>query len=239
MQTRIFPTPEDVARDAAEAIRACVREERAPLLCLAAGDTPRGAYERLVEREREDPVGLDRCTFVGLDEWRGLDGADPGSCRRFLNAVLFGPLRVREERIVFFDARASDPDAECRRVDSWLAAAGPITLSVLGIGMTGHLGMNEPGSPEDGGSFLAGLDPLTVSVGGKYFDGGPAPTEGYTLGMGQLMASRAVILLATGARKAPILRAALEGEVSARVPASLLRRHPCAFVYADALAAGK
>jgi glucosamine-6-phosphate deaminase len=242
MQTEIFPTPELMAEAAAERIRACLRaglrQAASPLLCLAAGDTPRGTYEHLVRREREDPAGLDRCVFVGLDEWRGLDASDPGSCRAFLDETVFGPLRVPAGRIVFFDARAADPAAECRRIDGLLAAAGPLTVSVLGIGMTGHLGMNEPGSPAAGGSFLARLDPLTTSVGRKYFGGAPAPAEGYTLGMGQLLGSGCVLLLATGERKAAIVRQALHGEVSARLPASLLRGHPNACAYLDAAAAG-
>jgi glucosamine-6-phosphate deaminase len=237
MRIDILEDYESLSLRAAETIRRIVREEETPLLCLAAGDTPLGAYRRIVELQEKDPVDFGRCLILGLDEWRGLTGADPGSCRRYLDEALLGPLRIPEERILFFDACAPDPEAECRRMDALVASHGRISLSLLGVGMNGHLGMNEPGSREDAGTQFLKLDPLTVKVGKKYFGDAQVPVEGYTLGLGQLMASRSVLLLAAGPAKAEIARTIVTGTITPQVPASLLRRHPDAAFLLDREAA--
>jgi len=230
----------ELPRQAARLIIDCVRSKPDALLCLAGGDTPRATYGELVKAARAGEVDFSRATFVGLDEWVGLPADYPGSCTAFMRETLFAPLGIAAQNIVFFDAVAADLAAECARVDAFLAQHGPLDLTLLGMGMNGHLGMNEPGCDVDAPCVVTDLDPITIQVGQKYFGAGqPVLKHGITLGMAPFMASRKVLLLVSGARKAATLARALEGPIGNQLPASLLRQHPDAWLLADHEAAGQ
>ncbi|GHD63070.1 6-phosphogluconolactonase [Jeongeupia chitinilytica] len=240
MQTRILATPTELADAVAVLIADCVRAKPAAVLCLAGGDTPRAAYARLVEMHRAGEVDLSQVTYVGLDEWVGLPADYPGSCRAFMQETVFGPLAVPPERIVFYDAMADDLQAECRQIDDFLAAHGPLDLVLLGMGMNGHLGMNEPGCIVDSGSIVTELDAVTVSVGQKYFGAQqPVLKQGITLGIGSIMQAHCAVLMVSGEKKAETVCKALQLEVGNAVPASLLRQHRHAIAMLDAAAASR
>ncbi|MBM3114331.1 6-phosphogluconolactonase [Jeongeupia naejangsanensis] len=238
MQTHVLPNPNALADAVAGLIADCVRDKPASVLCLAGGDTPRAAYARLVEMQRAGEVDLSQVIYVGLDEWVGLPADYPGSCRAFMQETVFGPLAVPPERIVFYDAMADDLQAECRRVDAFLSARGPLDLVLLGMGMNGHLGMNEPGCTLDSGSIVTELDPVTVSVGQKYFGTQqPVLKQGITLGIGSIMQAHLAVLMVSGGKKAATVAGALQGDIGNRLPASLLRTHGNAIAMLDADAA--
>ncbi|AOX99414.1 6-phosphogluconolactonase [Jeongeupia sp. USM3] len=238
MQTRIHADPAALADAVATLIADCVRAKPDAVVCLAGGDTPRAAYARLVAMQRAGEVDLSRVVYVGLDEWVGLPADYPGSCRAFMQETVFGPLAVPPERIVFYDAVAGDLAAECRRVDAFLAERGPLDLVLLGMGMNGHLGMNEPGCAEDSGSIVTELDPVTVSVGQKYFGAQqPVLRQGITLGIGSIMQAHCAVLMVSGDKKAETVHKALQGDIGNPLPASLLRRHGNAIAMLDAEAA--
>ncbi len=232
MTLQISPTAETLADEAARILAATMTAHPRGLFCLAAGDTPRLAYQRLTVRLRTEGFDASGLRFVALDEWRGLAPDAPGGCQKFLRDAVFDPLGVDPAQVAFFDAQATDAEAECRRIDRWIQDCGPLVTAVLGIGMNGHLGFNEPGTPADSVTRPVDLDAVTQRVGTKYF-AGRAPSQGLTLGLGTLLAAREVILLATGSAKASIVRSALDPAQFPLVPAAVLNRHPRALFLVD------
>ncbi|KIL40907.1 hypothetical protein SD70_10825 [Gordoniibacillus kamchatkensis] len=230
---------EQMSARAAELIIDVVKRKPDALLALAAGETPLGTFAHLVGAAREGRVRFDRCKFVSLDEWVGLDGRTHGSCRQTLHDHFFSPLAIAEEQICFFDGTAPDLKLECERMDSFIAANGPIDGFLLGVGMNGHLGFNEPGVSFDLYTHVTLLDQTTKSVSVKYFQEQQDVNKGITLGIKHIMEAKTVILIANGAKKADIVKAAATGAVTEQVPASVLQRHPNACIIVDEQAAAK
>jgi len=201
------------------------------LVAPAAGFTPLAAYGKLAlmaKKGEADPASM---RYIGLDEWIGVGPADAGSCIATMNGAFYGPCGVPPERIRAFDGLAEDPAQEARAMDAYLASAGGLSLAVLGIGLNGHVGFNEPGRPLPGLFSLTELSETTVSAGRKYFGGRPVPTHGATVTLAALMAAEEVLLVATGAHKREIVRAVLAG---ADVPAAKFLAHPNAVYIFDA-----
>ncbi len=221
----------------ADLIASVVREKPDSLLCLPAGDTPARTFDLLAAQAAEGSLDCGRVRFVGLDDWLGVPFESEGSCRGFLSRRLFQPLGIPESRIIFFDGTAADPERECARVGRQLREIGPIDLAVLGLGMNGHIGLNEPGIDPEVGPHVVQLDEVTRNTALKYFSSKVPLEYGITLGIRQVMESRTVALMVSGSRKARVLQQALEGPISSDVPASLLRVHPDFRLYADVEAA--
>jgi galactosamine-6-phosphate isomerase len=175
--------------------------------------------------------------FLGLDEWIGLDKNDEGSCRYMLDRHLFQPLKIKEEQICFFEGKANDPVKECQRIEDFIRLRGPIDAAVLGLGMNGHIGLNEPGTSPHLRSHITDIDAVTRQVGQKYFSSPQLLSRGITLGIATLMEAKRLILIVSGRKKAPIVKRVLEEKISGDLPATLLRDHPDLTIYLDAGAA--
>jgi glucosamine-6-phosphate isomerase len=214
-----------------------VKNKPDALLCFAGGDTPLGTYERLVQSAKAGAVDFGSCRFVGLDEWVGMDKDDFGSCQQTLYTKLFTPLQIDESKISFFDAKADDLAKECRRIDNFIHANGKIDLMILGVGVNGHLGFNEPGVSFDLYSHVIDLDQTTKSVGQKYFNEEKLLTQGITLGIKHILNADTVIVMANGKKKAAAVNGMIKGEVSNQLPASVLQQHNRCFVHVDREAA--
>ncbi|HVU58925.1 MAG TPA: glucosamine-6-phosphate deaminase [Puia sp.] len=232
-------TPEAMAVQVADRLEQCLLGVKAPLVCPASGSTPAPLYHELARRHASGLLDPGGWWFVGLDEWVGMNGSDEGSCRWWLDKDLFGPLGIGRDRICFFDGRAVDLAGECVATERFIADRGRIDVVILGIGTNGHIAMNEPGVDVRARSRVVELHPTTASVGQKYFTQQTVLEKGITLGLGTIWEARHIFLLATGAHKASILQRALEGPVSADVPASLLRDHPGLEVWVDEAAGEK
>jgi len=239
MKLTIGATPEIVGVQVADRLGQCLEGVKAPLVCPASGTTPAPLYHELVRRHRSGGIDLSTWYFVGLDEWVGLNGSDEGSCRWWLDKDLFLPSGIGQDRICFFDGRASDLAGECAATERFIAGRGGMNVVILGIGTNGHIAMNEPGTDVAARSRVVELHPTTQSVGQKYFTSQTELEKGITLGLGTIREARHIFLLATGEHKASIIQQALEGPVSADVPASLLRDHPGLEVWLDEAAAGR
>ena len=222
-----------MAASAARDLLMLIGHNSSPLLCPASGDTPAGVYKELVQKIQQEKKDISNWKFVGLDEWVGMDGADEGSCRYYLNQQLFSPLNVPEERICFFDGRNAEPQAECGKVDEFIQRSGGIDVAIVGLGINGHIGMNEPGTDPSLRSHVSTLDPVTQKVGQKYFSKKQELDYGLTLGMASIMDARYIMLLVSGKHKAEIVHTVLEEEKTNKVPGSLLRDHPNLRVYLD------
>jgi glucosamine-6-phosphate isomerase len=233
MKVFVADTYEAISKQAANDITGLMRSFENPLLCVASGDTPAGLYKEIVDKVNKKELDISKWTFVGLDEWAGMNADDEGSCRFYVNNQLFNPLQIAESSIRFFDGRAKDLDKECEDVESFILQHGGIDVAILGLGMNGHIGMNEPGTLSSLRSHVTVLDPITQKVGQKYFKEQQQLTEGITLGLATLMEAKHIILLVSGSHKAEIVQRIINEEISEQLPASLLRNHSGLKIYLD------
>ncbi|HHY82904.1 MAG TPA: glucosamine-6-phosphate deaminase [Clostridiales bacterium] len=236
MNTVIFSNYEEMCKKIAQEIAEVVKAKPNALLCLAAGHTSLGVFDEMVALARDGAVFFDRCIFVGLDEWAGKGIGDDGSCIGFMKANLFDRLGIKDENIVFFNGNG-DLSAECSRVDKFIENNGPIDYIMLGIGMNGHLGLNEPGTSFDLYSHVVELDETTKTVGQKYFSQHTQLSGGITMGMLHFRDAKRVVLMANGSKKAEIIKKLWESEPNEAVPASYLKKLNHASLYLDSDAA--
>jgi len=220
-----------------EDVVAIMQAASKPLICVASGDSPSGIYKNIVKGVGSNKINIDSWSFLGLDEWVGLNGDDEGSCRYHLNRELFNPLNIPTNRICFFNGAASDLEDECKITEGHIKEHNGIEIAILGLGMNGHIGMNEPHTSIQTRSHIINLDPLTVEVGQKYFKKPQPLTKGITLGIDTLMDAKHIVLIVSGSKKAGIVKEVMEGPISEAVPASLLRKHPNCSIYLDEAAA--
>jgi glucosamine-6-phosphate deaminase len=225
-----------VGLTAAELVANRIRARTRLRMLLPTGHTPRGLYAALRGQAADGSLPSDHVTVLGLDEYLGLDRDDPLSFHADLDRELAGiPIGRREA----LDGAAADAAVEAARYEAVLDAA-PIDLAVLGLGRDAHVAFNEPGSSPGAGVHRVALHPSTIAAAAADFGGAErVPREALTVGLKTLLGAREILLMVTGAEKADALRAALEGPVDAKSPASLLRHHPCMSVIADRAAAAQ
>jgi galactosamine-6-phosphate isomerase len=208
-----------------------------PLICPASGDTPLGVYHELVQRVKEKNLRIDKWNFIGLDEWMGLNSDEEGSCRYSLDKEFFLPLNIPETHICFFDGKSLDPKGECRNAEVYIKSLDGIDVAILGLGMNGHIAMNEPGTPKDIRSHISSISKETQEVGQKYFKSPTSITEGLTLGIGTLLEAKNIMLMVTGYKKAAIVKRMLASVETEDLPASFFLGHPHITIYLDREAA--
>lgn len=202
-----------------------VRQSPSAVLALPTGSSPVGMYRELVRRVRDGVLDLSRTVCFNLDEYLGLGPDHPQSYAQYMQHHLFGHVRVGRHHIP--DGLAADPDAEARRYEERIVEAGGFDLAILGLGPNGHIGFNEPGSPPDSRTRVVELSPATRRANSRFFGSVElVPRRAITVGIGTILEAREILLLAIGQGKERVLRAALEGPVTAQVPASFLQRHP-------------
>jgi len=239
MKIFVADTYKMMSKQAADDVIEIMQNREQPLICTASGDSPAGLYKEIVERADKNQLNVSDWFFVSLDEWVGINGNDEGSCRYHLNQQLFHPLKTEEDKICFFDGRANDLKKECDKTENFIHEHGGIDVAILGLGMNGHIGMNEPGTSIGTYSHVIDLDATTQKVGQKYFKKEQKLTQGITLGLATLMEARHIFLLISGKHKAEITQKIIEDEISEKLPATLLRRHPLLKIYLDAEAAAQ
>lgn len=237
MELFVYDTYEKMSMEAAKKVMQFITDKEKNVVCTASGDSPKGLYRALLTQVQKNKPGISELQIIGLDEWLGMNGNDEGSCRYHLNEQLFYPLKIDKSQITFFDGRAHDPQKECERIDNRIRELNGIDLAIVGLGMNGHVGMNEPGISPSLHSHVAKIDPVTQQVGQKYFKEKKEIKGGLTLGIANLMEAGNVMLVVNGSKKAEILKQVLEEEISQKFPAGFLRNHPNFSVFADAEAA--
>jgi glucosamine-6-phosphate deaminase len=205
------------------------------VLGLPTGRTPLALYAELIRLTHEEHVDWSRVRTFNLDEFAGLGFGDPGSYRSFMAERLFDRLNIQPPHIAFLDGRAADLAAECERYERAIAQAGGLDLVILGIGVNGHIGFNEPGPALVARTHVVTLDDRTRAANALWFQGDRerVPRQALTMGMATILNARSIVLIATGAAKSEAVRAMLEGGVTTSVPASFLQLHPQVTVMID------
>ena len=230
---------EEMSRRAAQLAADSIRENPQALVSFPGGETPLGMVHAFADMVNAGEVDISQAHYVSLDEWVGLSDQDEGSCGLFNRTELLGRLQKPFAGVHIINGAAADIQEERAALDRYIAQYGPLDVSVLGIGMNGHLGFNEDGVDFDQDAHIIPLSDTTKKVMTKYFGEKFHPEYGISQGIRQIMAAKKVILIANGAHKAKILREAVRGEVTNRVPASVLQRHPNCYVVADEAAAAE
>jgi galactosamine-6-phosphate isomerase len=221
-----------LSRRAARIILSELRRRPQLLLCASAGGTPAGTYEMLAKHYANEPVLFRKLRVLQIDEWSGLPADSPASCKADLEAKLLRPLGIGSDRYFGFRTDSQDPEREWRLMAQWLAKHGPIDVCVLGLGVNGHIAMNEPASEFVPHPHVARLTkssqkhPLLRGLAKK-------PEFGLTLGLGDILCSRKILLLVSGQHKRAALRRTLKPCISPRFPASFLWLHPDSTVICD------
>ena len=228
MRITVLPDREALDRAAADAIWEAARAKPDLLICLASGGTPTGMYALLTGA----PERLASARYIQLDEWAGVGPDDPASCAAYLQRTMLGPLAVPPERRIDFRGDAPDAAAECRRVAAALEAAGPIDLCILGLGLNGHLALNEPAESFDPFCHIATL--AERSRGHPMLAETAAPVhQGLTLGLGDILRARRILLMVSGAAKRAPLAQLAARRVTPALPASFLWLHGDAICLCD------
>ena len=209
---------------ATERVVAAAAAKSDSLLCLPTGHSPAGLYQRLVSEAESRPELFRGLRVIKLDEWLGVPASDSVSCEYFLRSRVLGPLAIDAERYTSFDSETSDPLSECARVSRELERRGPIDLCILGLGKNGHLGLNEPSPGLQPRCHVAKLTAQTREHS-MFDDRKERPAHGMTLGIGDILRSRKILLLITGEGKAAATARFLEGTVTTEVPATFLWLH--------------
>jgi glucosamine-6-phosphate deaminase len=230
-----------VAGQVAELIRARQHEGRPAVLGLATGSTPVSFYAELVRLHREEKLSFANVITFNLDEYRGLAPDHPQSYLSFMRVHLFDHVDIPAANIHLPDGvvPSAAVDAHCREYEEKIRAAGGIDFQILGIGRTGHIGFNEPGSARRSRTRLVTLDPLTRSDAAGDFGGEEhTPRYAITMGVRTILEARRIVLMAWGQHKAGVVRTAIEGEITPQVTASFLQEHDQVHFVLDQAAAG-
>lgn len=239
MELKTFSDHQQLSDAAANEIIDVLKRKPSAVICMASGETPRLTCRLLVDKVRQQGTDISRMTFIGLDEWVGVPPENDGSCHYFFNHELFQPLALRPDQTRLFDGMSADLQHECTAMNEFIASKGGIDLMIVGLGMNGHIGFNEPGVSLDNEAHVMQLDPLTISVGQKYFNTPLDLQQGITLGLKFLRDADRVILMANGVKKATVVRQTVQGDVSNQFPASIMQTLSQGVVMVDEEAAGE
>jgi glucosamine-6-phosphate deaminase len=236
----IRPDGDAAASLAARIIAKELRTNPYLVLGLATGRTMDRVYQHLVRMHREEELDFSLCRTFNLDEYVGLAADHPGSYRRYMHEHFFQHVNIDPWYTHLPDGGAADLDAECRRYEQLITEFGGIDLQLLGIGQAGHIGFNEPLSALRSRTRVKALAPATREQNAPGFGGADhVPPRAITMGVGTILDARRCLLLATGAEKARIVAAAVEGPITAMISATALQLHPRCTVVVDEAAASQ
>lgn len=211
-------------------------------LGLATGATMENLYHRLAEQNKKGKIDFSLCKTFNLDEYVGLSASDRNSYRYYMNFHLFDRINIDKRNTHLEDGTAADLEEECAHYEQLMDEAGGVDLQLLGIGLSGHIGFNEPLSSFASRTRAVNLTPVTMAQNGPYFDpakGEKMPNRALTMGVGTILDARKLLMLVTGKRKADIIAAALEGPLTSMVSGSALQLHDDTVVILDEEAAAK
>jgi glucosamine-6-phosphate deaminase len=231
--TLVFPTSAQASRHVALMIESLIRQNnsagKATVLGLPTGSTPVGLYRELIRLHREAGLDFSRVVTFNLDEYYPIAHDDPHSYHLWMHQTFFNHVNIRPQNIHIPDGTLPPEEVEdyCARYEQLIRRAGGIDLQILGIGRTGHIGFNEPGSTRHSRTRPVTLDPVTRRDAASGFYGEEnVPHQALTMGVGTILEARKVVIMAFGEHKAPIVQRTVEGSITDSIAASFLQQHP-------------
>ena len=218
---------EELSKKAANIIAAQVISKPCCVLGLATGSTPLGTYEKLAEYNKAGDVDFSQVTSVNLDEYQGLTGDNDQSYRYFMDNNLFNKINIDKAKTYVPDGCAADLAKEGQRYDELIKSLGGIDLQLLGIGLDGHIGFNEPDDVFTKETHEVALDESTIEANARFFASkDDVPKKAITMGMMSIMQAKKILLIANGKNKKDIVEKSFNGPITPHVPASILQLHP-------------
>ena len=220
-------TYEELSKKAADIIAAQIILKNDCVLGLATGSSPVGTYKNLIKKVENGEISFKNVTSVNLDEYVGLDGSHDQSYRYFMNDNLFDHVDIDKSKTYVPNGCAEDLDTEGEAYDELVKSLGGIDLQLLGIGLDGHIGFNEPDDFFTAATHPVTLDPSTIEANARFFASkDDVPKSAITMGMMSIMQAKRILMVANGQAKLDIIKKAMEGPVDPKVPASILQLHP-------------
>lgn len=224
---------DELSKKAAGIIKSVVVLNNDAVLGLATGSSPIGTYKELINAYKNNEVSFKNCISVNLDEYKGLDGENDQSYRYFMNDNLFNHIDI-DKNNTFVPNGLNDATEECKAYDNLIDSFGGVDLQLLGLGLNGHIGFNEPADSFSMGTQEVALTESTIEANKRFFEKvEDVPKFAYTMGIGTIMTAKKVVLIASGAAKSSIVKQAFFGAVTPNVPASILQMHPDTTVILD------
>ena len=218
---------EELSKKAAGIIAAQVIMKPNCVLGLATGSSPLGTYANLAKMVDAGELDFSKVTSVNLDEYAGLDGSHDQSYRYFMDTNLFSKINIDREKTFVPSGVAEDLVSEGKEYDKLIESLGGIDLQLLGIGLDGHIGFNEPDSVFTAETHPVKLDESTIEANARFFASkDDVPRFAITMGMMSIMQAKKILLIANGENKKAILEKSFSGPVDPMVPASILQLHP-------------
>ena len=217
---------EKLSRQAANIISAQVIIKPDSVLGLATGSSPVGAYKQLINWYEKGDIDFSKTITVNLDEYVGLDANNDQSYRYFMDNTFFNHINIKKENTFVPNGCAEDLDAEGNAYDAKIKEFGGIDLQLLGIGLDGHIGFNEPDEYFTKGTHVVDLHESTIEANSRFFASrDDVPTKAITMGMASIMQAKKILLVANGQNKKEILEKAFFGPITPKIPASILQLH--------------
>lgn len=224
----------DMSRKAANIISAQVILKPDSVLGLATGSSPIGTYEQLVKWYEKGDLDFADVTTVNLDEYYGMKPENDQSYHYFMHDHFFDHVNIDPSRINLPNGMEPDEKKECARYDAVLRSVGDVDIQLLGIGRNGHIGFNEPADDFTYGTHVVTLTADTIEANARFFKSADeVPRQAVSMGIGNIMAAKCVVLVATGESKAKAVYDTIRGPITPRVPASVLQLHPCCVILTD------
>lgn len=239
---RIYRTKNsaDMSREAANIISAQIIMKPDCVLGLATGSTPIGLYKQLIEWYQKGDLDFSEVRTINLDEYKGISRENDQSYYYFMHQNLFDHVNIPEGNTHLPDGMALDPEKECDRYNNLIQSMGGVDLQLLGIGHNGHIGFNEPGDSFDKQVHCVNLTESTIEANKRFFaSADEVPRQAYTMGIGNILQAKKILVVANGEGKAEIVKKAFFGPVTPQVPASILQLHQDVVLVADEAALSK
>jgi glucosamine-6-phosphate deaminase len=239
MNILIFDNYEQISSAAADIFAKVLTQKPNAVLGLATGSTPLGMYRELIRRHKEERLSFARATTFNLDEYIGFSPEHPQSYRRFMQENLFSQIDIPPENTHvplgnIPNEQFDSYETFCDFYESQIAKAGGIDVQILGIGSDGHIAFNEPGTPLDSRTHVVALTEQTIRDNARFFESiRDVPRRAITMGVGTILETRKIVLLATGKNKAEAIRGAIEEHMTVQNTASALQNHSDTTVILD------
>lgn len=227
MQVFVYRNEAEVGKAAGMIVASEILKKPDCILGLATGSTPIPTYQEMIRMNKEGILDFSKVRSFNLDEYIGLSPDHVCSYRRFMNEQLFDHINIDKANTHVPCGIGVDHEADAKAYDAAVEAAGGIDLQILGIGHDGHIGFNEPGDEFVSGTNIVTLTDMTIDANTRFFEKREdVPRQAITLGNRNIMAAKRIILLATGKGKAKAIAQAIKGNITPKMPASLLQVHP-------------
>jgi len=229
---------EELSRKSAEIIVSQVNQKKDSVLGLATGGTPVGMYQELVKSYREGKVDFGKVITFNLDEYYGVDPKNVNSYHYYMNTNFFDHVNIDRKNINIPNGMSKDIEKECREYDEKILSLGGIDLQILGVGLNGHIGFNEPARELMSTTHITDLTKETINANARFFeDISQVPTKAITVGMATILRSKKIVVLINGKNKSKIFEKITGKKITTQIPATLLQLHPDVTIVVDEQAA--